>query len=234
MKFRNIFKRPATAKSDSNDKKRPGSNDDESFKIRHVFSAFIGLPRVLHLVWTTQPFFTLILGLLNLLRGFTPALTVVITKYLIDSVVAAIHTHITTPVLIFVILQLAVTLLDRLLNTLSNIVQQLLQERVSNRVQLLILEKANTLDLAFFENSEFYDKLRRAAEEAGLTDLLPLLEGPTAIAFVSGDAVVAVIMRGTQNAPGRPPATVPLPLRVSLVKQDGRWLVDDLTPINSR
>jgi len=27
---------------------------------------------------------------------------------------------------------------------------------------------------------------------------------------------------------------VPLPLRVSLLKQDGRWLVDDLSPINSR
>ncbi|HYO02837.1 MAG TPA: hypothetical protein VET27_13600 [Mycobacterium sp.] len=48
------------------------------------------------------------------------------------------------------------------------------------------------------------------------------------------NAVVAVIMRGTQNAPGRQPATVPLPLRVSLIKQDGRWLVDDLSPINSR
>ncbi|MCW2518292.1 MAG: hypothetical protein JWR46_911, partial [Mycobacterium sp.] len=24
------------------------------------------------------------------------------------------------------------------------------------------------------------------------------------------------------------------PLRVSLLKQDGRWLVDDLSPINSR
>lgn len=47
-------------------------------------------------------------------------------------------------------------------------------------------------------------------------------------------AVVAVIMRGTQNAPGKQPTSVPLPLRVSLVKQDGRWLVDDLTPINSR
>jgi ATP-binding cassette subfamily B protein len=33
-------------------------------------------------------------------------------------------------------------------------------------VQLLILEKANTLDLEFFENPEFYDKLRNAAEEA--------------------------------------------------------------------
>lgn len=32
---------------------------------------------------------------------------------------------------------------------------------------------------------------RRAAEEAGLAELVPLLEGPTAITFVSGDAVVA-------------------------------------------
>jgi large subunit ribosomal protein L10 len=32
---------------------------------------------------------------------------------------------------------------------------------------------------------------RRAAEEAGFSELLPLLEGPTAIAFVRGDAVVA-------------------------------------------
>lgn len=32
---------------------------------------------------------------------------------------------------------------------------------------------------------------RRAAQEAGLTDLLPLLEGPIAIAFVHGDVVPA-------------------------------------------
>ncbi|MET0452187.1 MAG: hypothetical protein ABW137_10145 [Mycobacterium sp.] len=47
-------------------------------------------------------------------------------------------------------------------------------------------------------------------------------------------AVVAVVMRGTQNAPGKQPETVPLPLRVTLLKQDGRWLVDDLAPISSR
>ena len=33
--------------------------------------------------------------------------------------------------------------------------------------------------------------VRRAADEAGLADLQPLLTGPTAIAFVSGDAAVA-------------------------------------------
>lgn len=51
--------------------------------------------------------------------------------------------------------------------------------------------------------------------------------GPTA-------ASVAVILRGTQNAPGQPPDTAVLALRVSLSKHDGRWLVDDVSPIHSR
>ena len=48
------------------------------------------------------------------------------------------------------------------------------------------LRPANT------EYKVFKNRLaRRAAEEAGLTDLLPLLEGPIAFAFVYGDAVPA-------------------------------------------
>jgi len=48
------------------------------------------------------------------------------------------------------------------------------------------------------------------------------------------DASVAVMMRGTQNVPGQPPDTAVLALRVTLSKDGGRWLVDDVTPINSR
>jgi hypothetical protein len=48
------------------------------------------------------------------------------------------------------------------------------------------------------------------------------------------DASVAVIMRGTQNVPGKPADVAVLALRVSLSKDGGRWLVDDVTPINSR
>ncbi len=47
-------------------------------------------------------------------------------------------------------------------------------------------------------------------------------------------ASVAVIMRGTQNVPDKPPDTAVLALRITLSKNDGRWLVDDVTPINSR
>jgi hypothetical protein len=48
------------------------------------------------------------------------------------------------------------------------------------------------------------------------------------------DASVAVIMRGTQNVPGQPPNSAVLALRISLSKDSGRWLVDEVAPINSR
>ncbi|MDT5097707.1 MAG: hypothetical protein QOC76_1444 [Mycobacterium sp.] len=48
------------------------------------------------------------------------------------------------------------------------------------------------------------------------------------------DASVAVMMRGTQNVPGQPPDMAVLALRITLSKEGNRWLVDDVTPINSR
>jgi hypothetical protein len=50
--------------------------------------------------------------------------------------------------------------------------------------------------------------------------------GPTA-------ASVVVIMRGTQNVPGSPPANAVLALRITLSKDTGHWLVFDVSPINS-
>ena len=42
------------------------------------------------------------------------------------------------------------------------------------------------------------------------------------------DASVAVIMRGTQSVPGKPPDVAVLALRVTLSKDGDRWLVDDV------
>ena len=47
-------------------------------------------------------------------------------------------------------------------------------------------------------------------------------------------ASVAVILRATQSAPGKPSETAVLALRVTLSNTDGRWLVDDVSPIHSR
>ena len=45
-------------------------------------------------------------------------------------------------------------------------------------------------------------------------------------------ASVAVVMRGVQSAPGQQPSRAVMALRVTLAKQDGRWLVYDVAPIN--
>ncbi len=44
--------------------------------------------------------------------------------------------------------------------------QSLLRAQLGQRVNVMILEKALTLELAHFENSDFYDKLTRARREA--------------------------------------------------------------------
>jgi hypothetical protein len=47
-------------------------------------------------------------------------------------------------------------------------------------------------------------------------------------------ASVAVILRATQSTPGKPSDTAVLALRVTMSKSEGRWLVDDVSPIHSR
>jgi ATP-binding cassette subfamily B protein len=152
----------------------PFLKQEESFKITRDFEAIAGLPRVIRLVWSTDARLTTAMALVSILRGFTPAVSFGITKQLIDSVVNVIKTHHISMVLWYVGAQLVVNVLDRLLGTLSKIVQQLLQDRVSTRVQLLILEKANTLDLAvpipsFIASSRYgwmgYIRMRRESPE---------------------------------------------------------------------
>src|SRR5215467_12125405 len=143
-----------------------GQRTEDKFSLRKVPESFVSLPRVLRLVWSTSALLTTLLGLLNIAQGFIPAISVSITALVIDSVIRAIKIHSIAPIWLPIGLQLGITLLSSLLSNLSNIVQQLLQEQVSNRVQLEILKKANTLDLAFFENPEFYDKMRQAANQS--------------------------------------------------------------------
>ncbi|CAN5406066.1 membrane protein [soil metagenome] len=45
-------------------------------------------------------------------------------------------------------------------------------------------------------------------------------------------ASVVVVMRGTQNVPGRQAGRAVLSLRVAFTKQDDRWLVVDVAPVN--
>jgi ATP-binding cassette subfamily B protein len=135
-----------------------------------IVASFKSLPRILKLVWDAQPASTVLLGVLYILQGFIPAATAFLAAALVNAVVAAIRAggqNGTTALVVWlVVAQFAIQAVSSLLRTLANILQQLLQEKLSYTVQLQVMEKANTLDLAFFEDAKFYDALQQAQREA--------------------------------------------------------------------
>jgi ATP-binding cassette subfamily B protein len=150
-----------------------------------------GFPRVLALVWGASKPLTVMLAAATVLAGLVPAAQAYTAKLLINAIVRAITLHVRHApdhmvlvipllwgslrlpaltvmgvVIVLAAIQFLIAAFNSLLQTLSNISQQLLQERVSMRVQLLIMERASTLDLTFFEDSQSYDTLQLAQREA--------------------------------------------------------------------
>ncbi len=147
-------------------RRRSRNPDEDGFSLKQVPIAFASIPRVMKLVLSASVLFTVLMGVLSILQGFMPALSIEITRVVVNSVEVGIRIHSVNPIWFPVGLQLGVVLLTSLLSTLGNVVQQLLQEKVSNKIQLLVLEKSNTLDLSFFEDPAFYDKLRQATDQS--------------------------------------------------------------------
>ena len=124
--------------------------------------------RALDLVWTTSPALTLILAFLTLVAGVLPAAIAYIGQLIVDGVVAAIAADSpdTNRVLWLVVLEAIVVILVAASQRGMSACQSLLRALLGQRVNVMILEKALTLQLAHFEDSEFYDKLTQARREA--------------------------------------------------------------------
>jgi ATP-binding cassette subfamily B protein len=141
-----------------------------------AFANFLGLwaygRRALQLVWSTNRALTIALALLTAVSGLLPAAVAYVGRLIVDSVVAAIAVYNDTgtadysAVLGFVALEAALVALIAGAQRGLDFCQSLLRVLLSQRVHIMILEKALTLDLAQFEDSEFYDKLNRARQEA--------------------------------------------------------------------
>jgi len=131
----------------------------------------------LELVWSTSRPLTIALALLTLVAGIVPAGIAFVGALIVDAVVAAIAAHDATgavdlaTVLRYVVLEgLLVAVLAGTQRGLSTC-QSLLRAQLGQRVNVMILEKALTLELRHFEDSEFYDKLTRARREASTRPL---------------------------------------------------------------
>lgn len=109
------------------------------------------------------------LGLL-LIQGALPVATVLLTRSLVDSLVAAAGAGmrwavLRTPLLLALAMG-GVLVLGEVLKALNGWVRTAQSELVSDRVRTLIQERACQVDLAFYESSDYHDMLHRARADA--------------------------------------------------------------------
>jgi ATP-binding cassette, subfamily B, bacterial len=137
--------------------------------IRQSLAVFRYSHKALELVWTTSRSLTLALGILALVGGLMPGAIAYIGKIIVDSVVLAHRSGLMADrqtALNYVFLEaIAIVLLGAAQKGIV-VSQSLLRVLLAQRVNELILEKALTLDLAHFEDSEFYDKMSQARSQA--------------------------------------------------------------------
>ncbi|HTV49822.1 MAG TPA: ABC transporter ATP-binding protein [Steroidobacteraceae bacterium] len=141
--------------------------------LRGFFSVFRYSRRALELVVQTSRPLTLALAVLTLVAGVLPASVAYIGSLIVDAVVAALRSpgtpigHVVELVVLEGALVAAIAAAQRGLS----LCQSLLRAQLGQRVNVMILEKALTLELQHFEDSEFYDKLTRARREASTRPL---------------------------------------------------------------
>jgi ATP-binding cassette, subfamily B, bacterial len=137
--------------------------------IHQSLSVFRYSRKALDLVWTTDRRLTIALAILTLAAGLLPSAIAFVGKLIVDSVVLANRSGLQIDrqqALNYVYLEaVAIVILAAAQKGLV-VAQSLLRVLLAQRVNESILEKALTLDLAHFEDSEFYDKMTQARSEA--------------------------------------------------------------------
>lgn len=135
--------------------------------LKHALGVFQYTRRAIALVWSTSHSVTVWLAVLSIGAGVLPAVIAYVGKLIVDAVVAASGGHgAPDAALLYVGCELALVVAQSGVQRGLSVCEQLLRALLGQRVNELILEKALTLPLSDFEDSEFYDRMTRARREA--------------------------------------------------------------------
>ena len=148
------------------------------------------LLRAVRLVWTTHSLYATCVILLSLIESTVGAGMIWTVKLLVDAAVAAGGVWGEPSVLSILVLLGVILGGGQAARALRSMAQGLLQNLLVYRVNYLIIEKAAQLDLAYFEQASYYDRLQNAQREAGFRPLSLVQESLRA--FQSAGSLVAI------------------------------------------
>ena len=151
----------------------PAKSSEKSLTERYL-NVFSYVRRGLVLVWQTNPVLTIALATLTGLAGLTPTAIAYVGKLIVDGVVLASQTGLEADRFIalrYVAIEAFLVICLAAFQRGLSVTQSLLRAQLGHRVNVMILEKALSISLTQFEDSEFYDKLTQARRQASLRPL---------------------------------------------------------------
>ena len=143
-------------------------------RFQHLLELFEYTGRAFALVLDTSRAITVWLGALSAAAGLLPAAIAYVGKLIVDAVLHAGKAGggaAQTTAFTFVAIELGLVVLLAAAQRGLGVCESLLRALLGQRVNEVILEKALTLTLADFEDSEFYDRMTRARREASARPL---------------------------------------------------------------
>ncbi|MDB4914102.1 MAG: transporter related [Gemmatimonadetes bacterium] len=164
---------------------------------RERLAALRYVPSLLRLVWETHRTYTVTMIALRLVRSVIPVAALWAAKLIIDHVVMLAKTPgaSLTPLWRVVALELAVVIAGEFLARASALVESLLGDLFSNAMSVRLMRHAATLDLAQFEDPEFYDHLERARRQTtARIGLIAMLLSMTQDLLTLGTLAAALIV----------------------------------------
>jgi ATP-binding cassette, subfamily B, bacterial len=147
-------------------------------KLRSILPQLPYLPKAINLVWQAAGYWIVIWAVLLIFQGILPAIQIYLVKTAINSFVAVVKTDIRSNVTsAFTYIAILVTLLlfGGAIAYFNIWVRSLIAELTQDYVSSSIHRQAISLDLAFFESPDYYNRLHRACTE-GKTQPVILLE----------------------------------------------------------
>jgi ATP-binding cassette subfamily B protein len=156
--------------------------EDRDVTWRERLQALRHLPRLLGMVWETEPRYVVGILLLRVARALVPLAVLWIGKLIVDEVVQAIAVVGAGGPIPWLrlgellALELGIALVGEGLARISALLESLLGDLFANRTSVELMRHSATLDLEQFENAEIYDKLERARRQTvGRIGLFTLL-----------------------------------------------------------
>jgi len=138
---------------------------------REARAAFRNIPRAFALVWQASRLATIAMALVALISGLLPISQAWVAKLIVDAVVASV-TGGTAPMealrttLPFLLVEFVLLTLGTVLGQVRTLSEHILNARLGNTINTAIIRKSLSLDLHYFEDAQFYDKLQNARRES--------------------------------------------------------------------